>query len=191
MKEAVLWDGWQRAAFLPACCPQKKERKEMNVCPASISINWPSTIFSPNIVWHKFSTLFLHYFSGFYSINANALLSYALELERSCKRVPLNCTRDWSGWGTGCCSFDLWSTGALWQNNDPYKAYPQSCISVFLPDGALQKRLLNSQSHWGPSQPGSEVFMGPELEPPRWSIHQHAVSKLFSPFQRFLMKLCM
>lgn len=78
--------------------------------------------------------------------------------------------------------FDLGSTGALGQNNDPYKVHLQSCISFLLSDAALQRRLWESQSHWCPSQPGSEVFMGPELKPSRCCAHKEAaVSKLFSP----------
>ena len=180
-------DGRQRL-FTP-CQPRKKEREKKRwMCVQPASVLTGLVPYFPHILRDICS---LNYFSGFYSINANALLSYALGLERSCKRVPLNYTKDWPGWGTGCCSFDRWSIGALWQDNDPYKVHLRSCISFLLPDGALQKRLWNSWSHWGPSQPGSEVFMGPELEPPRQSTHQHAVSKLFSPLQHFLMKLCM
>lgn len=56
----------------------------------------------------------------------------------------------------------------------------QPCIYILLWDGALQRRLWKSQSHWCLSQPGSEVFVGPELKPPQ-CYSQQDVSKLFSP----------
>lgn len=46
----VGWMADSSSSSPPATLKRKKEKKEMNVCPASNSINWPSTIFSTNFV---------------------------------------------------------------------------------------------------------------------------------------------